>query len=1146
MTLLPVELSDKFDLSKNQVYLTGTQALIRLCQMRSELDKCAGLNTAGYVTGYRGSPLGNVDQQFSRAGKYLDPYNVKFEPGLNEDLAATAVWGTQQAEMRGEGAYDGVFSIWYAKGPGVDRTGDALRHGNLAGSSKNGGVIVLMGDDHTCESSTTCHQSEYALVDALIPVLNPSNVQEIIEYGLHGWALSRYAGVWCGLKCVKDNIESSASIDASVDSFKSNIPTDFDMPEGGLNIRTGDSPQTQEARLHQYKIEAAKAYVRANALNKVVYSGGDKPRVGIVSTGKSYMDTLQALDELGIDEARANELGLALFKVSMPWPLEPQGICDFSRGLDLVIVVEEKRGLMEDRMRVLMYNYDDAPKIIGKLDEKGRRLFQVEAALNPIQIAAEIGKRIGRKLGDPALIDGSKEIGQRLKQERKELGVQRKPYFCAGCPHNSSTRLPDGSRGYAGIGCSWMAQFMDRRTEGFTQMGAEGASWIGESRFSKRKHMFQNLGDGTYNHSGLLAIRAAVASNTNITYKILYNDAVAMTGGQPHEGDLNLYKIAAEVHAAGIRKLVLVSDHPDIHPRSKLPTGTRVENRDNLLEVETDLRDTDGVTVLLYEQTCAAEKRRRRKRGLVEDPAERAFINDRICEGCGDCGVQSNCVAILPNDTGFGRKRMIDQAACNKDFSCVNGFCPSFVTIKGGGLRKATKVSAELPEIPLPAKTVQLGRPYAIALTGVGGTGVVTIGALLGMAAHLDGFGCGLIDMTGMAQKGGAVTTHIKIAKTPEEIKAIRIAPGSADLVLGCDLVVSAGDQLMASINKARSKVVVNTHEMMTGDFTRDADFKLPVNLMLQRLTSSVGDGAAHFVDATKVAGALMGNSIASNLLMLGVAFQHGLIPVSAEAISRAIELNGVAIEFNKQAFQWGRMWVHNQADVEARISQEADGPAREILDERIARLSAELVDYQDDSYAQRYLDLVEQARASDPSKDKVLTDAVARYAYKVMAYKDEYEVARLYSAPEFSEEIAKNFDGDFKLSVHLAPPLLTRMNPKTGRVKKIKFGSWVFKVFPRLARMKKYRGTKLDLFGYTAERRAERALIGEYEEMIHGLLPRLDAVDYDTAVAYASLPERIRGFGHVKERHIADYHKRKSDLEGALASGKSGTSDVA
>ena len=1129
--MINVDLNDKFDLSKDRVFITGTQALVRLCLMQSAKDRAGGLTTGGYVTGYRGSPLGGLDQQFPRAKTALDEAGVIFEPALNEDLAATAIWGTQQAELRGEGTCDGVFGMWYGKGPGVDRTGDAFRHANLAGTSPHGGVLAIMGDDHTCESSTTAHQSEFAFVDACMPIFNPANIEDIFDFGLHGWAMSRFAGVWCGLKMVKENVESTGSIDASPDRFQQIIP-DFDLPEGGLNIRIQDTPQEQEARLHRYKLDAVRAYLRANPLNRVVYSGGENPKVGIVSTGKSYMDVLQALDELGITQERANAIGLALYKVGVPWPLEPEGIVSFATGLDKIIVVEEKRGLIEDQMKAILYGVSGAPSIVGKTDESAKVLFQAEGALNPMQVAVGIGQRIK---GHDDITAKTNALYQMLGAEREALSVARRPYFCAGCPHNSSTVVPEGSRAYAGIGCHYMVQWMERDTLGYTHMGAEGANWIGEGKFSKRDHVFQNLGDGTYNHSGLQAMRAAIGSGVNMTYKILYNDAVAMTGGQTHDGSLDLYQIAHEVRAAGVKVLKVVTEDLDRIDPSRLPSGVSVHPRSELAPVQREFAEVKGISALIYDQTCAAEKRRRRKRGLYPDPARRIFINEDVCEGCGDCGVQSNCVAIVPKNTDLGTKRSIDQSACNKDFSCLKGFCPSFVSIEGGTIKRPEVSIQEPPKVPAPATKVDVEEPYAIALTGVGGTGVVTIGALLGMAAHLEGKGCGIIDMAGLAQKGGAVVSHIKIGADPSAIKAIRIATGGADLILGGDMVVASGSDLLATLNKDRGAAVVNSHEMMTMDFVKQPDFKLPVNAMQERIRRAVHGGQATFVDATDIAVQIMGDSIAANAFLLGVAYQKGLIPLEAASIRRAIEMNRVAVELNTLAFQMGRNWVHDPQSFEGLLSPKAAAAGERTLDEIVAHRMALLTAYKSGRYAKRYQKLVEKVRAID--EGEALSRAVAHNLAKVMAYKDEYEVARLYSDGRFADRVANTFEGDFKLNFHLSPPLLSKTDPATGRPAKKAYGPGMMRTFRLLARLKGLRGTPFDIFGYSAERKEERKLIRYYEALVAELVRDYQSLDYDVATELARLPEMARGFGPVKAKNVASMYDRERELREKLKS---------
>src|SRR6266581_4251605 len=818
MALKPVSLDDKFDIGQGRIFVTGFQALVRLCLMQKERDRRAGLHTAGFITGYRGSPLGGLDQQFVRAGRHLEAADIRFQPGLNEDLAATAIWGSQQAELRGEGRFDGVFSMWYGKGPGVDRTGDVFRHANFAGTSKHGGVLALMGDDHTAESSTTAHQSEYHFIDVMIPILNPAGVQEILDYGLYGWAMSRFCGTWVALKSMHETVESTAVIDGSLARVNVVIPDDFAMPEGGLNIRLRDTILGQEARLHDYKRDAMLAFVRANKINHLITSGGRAPKIGIVTTGKAYLDVRQALDELGIDELKCNDLGIRLFKLGCVWPVPRQELLEFAAGLELIIVVEEKRSLIEVQVREELYGTANQPVCIGKKDEQGNWLFPVKGALDPNDVAICIGERILQRIGGDekiaARVAALKEA-QRILAETQDVAV-RIPYFCSGCPHNTSTVVPEGSRAYAGIGCHYMAQWMDRSTSGYTQMGAEGANWIGEAPFSTRGHVFQNLGDGTYNHSGSLAIRAAIASGVNITYKILFNDAVAMTGGQHNDGNITVDQIARQVAAEGARKVVVVTDEPWKYAGNEdWPRGLTIHHRDELIPIQQELAAIPGVTVLIYDQTCAAEKRRRRKRGRFPDPDKRVIINELVCEGCGDCGVKSNCVSVQPLETEWGRKRTIDQSSCNKDFSCVKGFCPSFVTVYGAKLRQGIGVAAAHAPAPLPEpKLPAIAKTYDIIVTGVGGTGIVTIGGILGMAAHLEGKGVGIIDQAGLAQKGGAVYSHLRIAERPEDIHAIRVAARSADLVLGGDMVVVGTKKVLAAVKPGTTTAIVNLAEI--------------------------------------------------------------------------------------------------------------------------------------------------------------------------------------------------------------------------------------------------------------------------------------------------------------------------------------------
>ena len=1120
--LRSVSLTDKYDISKDEVFASGTQVLVRMCLEQSLLDQRNGLNTAGYVTGYRGSPLGAVDAEFGRAGKVLNAANVIYEPGLNEDLAATSLWGTQQAEMRGDGKFDGVFGLWYGKGPGVDRSGDALRHANLAGTSANGGVVAVFGDDHTCESSTTSHQSEYAFVDAMIPVLNPSNIQELFDFGLHGWALSRFAGTWVGLKCVKDNVESTASVKVGTDRFSITYPDRTETPRDGLNIRRTDTPQDQEARLHRHKIPAVLAYARTNGLNKEVLPKTKRSRLGIVTTGKSYSDTIQALSELGISKKDADILGLCLFKIGMPWPLEPEGIRAFAAGLDQIIIVEEKRGLIEGQLRTILYNEPIRPTVVGKRDESEAILFPSEGALDPAMIADVIARRLAElsKANAKTLAPARTALTDKMLPKLSVSDTRRTPYFCAGCPHSTSTKLPEGARGYAGIGCHYMAQFMDRGVDGYTHMGGEGANWLGESHFSTRKHMFQNIGDGTYNHSGIMSIRASAIAGTNVTFKILNNDAVALTGGQALEGGLDSTKIAGEVLAAGAKKVVLVTDDPAKHTGTNAPpTGVDVIHRDNLIPVQQELSKIDGVTALVYEQTCAAEKRRRRKRGTYPDPVKRVVINTDVCEGCGDCGAQSNCVAILPKDTPDGRKREIDQSACNKDFSCLKGFCPSFVTVEGSELKRPAPQSLQVPNLPEPPQTITLDVPFSVIITGIGGTGVVTIGAILGMAAHLEGKGCGIIDMAGLAQKGGAVTSHIKLAKSPDDIAAIRVSAGEADLVLACDTLLLADPNVNKVLGQAKTYVVANNHETMTGAFIHDRDLKLPTDDIFGSIDALVGPEKSYRVDATAIATQVFGNAIAANMFLLGFAYQSGLMPLSADAILRAVELNGAAIEMNQSAFNWGRFWQSDPAQAKAATKVETVA-APESLDDAVSRRADDLADYQDQAYSRTYLDLVGQIKAAEirvSGSIGALSDSVALTAYRVMAYKDEYEVARLLSAQAFNERLKAQFEDDFKIKYHLAPPLLSKINKTTGRPEKRVFGAWITPLFRGLAKLKALRGTPFDIFGRTEERRRERQLVKDFAAHMTEVAATLNSANYEAAIALARLPQDIRGFGPVK-----------------------------
>ncbi len=1134
-----VSLDDKYDLSKERIFVSGAQAIVRMLLMQQALDKRIGLNTAGFVSGYRGSPVGGLDQQFWRAKKPLSASSIVFQPGLNEELAATACWGSQQTELLGEGKHDGVFALWYGKGPGVDRSGDVFRHANLAGTAPHGGVLALMGDDHTAESSTNAHATEFLFVDTMIPIFNPAGVQELIDYGLYGYALSRFAGTWAALKCVKDNIESTASVEVSLDRLQIVIP-EIDLPPGGLSIRHELDQLGQEERLHNHKRAAAAAFIRANSLNRIVYSGGRKAKLGIITVGKSYLDVREALDELGIGEARAAELGVRLFKVACPWPLDLVHIKEFARGLETIIVVEEKRSLIEVQVREDLYGTSMQPVVVGKKDERGDWLFPVKGALDPNDIAVAIGERVLKVIGP------SEEIAAHVKRLRQYQAMladakdvaARVPYFCSGCPHNTSTKVPEGSIAGAGIGCHFMALWMDRSTYGFTAMGGEGAQWVGQAPFSKRDHFFQNLGDGTYNHSGSLALRWAIAAGVNMTYKILYNDAVAMTGGQPHEGNLKADEIARQVRAEGVERIAVVTDEPEKYAgTAEFPAHATIHHRDDLDAVQRELREVKGVSVLLYDQTCAAEKRRRRKRGTFPDPDKRVIINELVCEGCGDCGVKSNCVSVQPVETEFGRKRMIDQSSCNKDFSCVNGFCPSFVTVHGAKLRKAEGVVGKgeaLQGVPAPA-IASLDKGWAAIIDGIGGTGVVTIGAILGMAAHLEGKGCGMIDMAGLAQKGGAVFSHVRIARTPADIASIRVSAGKADLVLGGDLVVSGAKKVLASVREGKTLFVANTAEVMPGDFARNADFSLPAERLKKAIRAAAGETRAHFFDATRTATVLFGNSVGSNMFMLGFACQKGGLPVSADSIEAAIRLNGQAADMNVSAFRWGRRAAHDPDHVRGLVDgATSSGRTLETtLEGIVEKRAAFLVQYQNAAYAARYkaqVDRVAAAETSVSGKPGPLSDAVARYLFKLMAVKDEYEVARLYADGSFQRQLNAQFSGYDRLEFHLAPPVLGRKDTQ-GHPRKTSFGPWMMRAFKVLAGLRGLRGTVFDVFGYASERRMERALVQTYLGDIDTVLTTLSPAKIASAAALLAWPEKVRGYGHIKQNSIHTIQSQRMNL---------------
>jgi len=1119
------ELDDRYRRESGRVFLTGTQALVRIALMQRTMDQAAGLNTAGFISGYRGSPLGAVDQELWRAKSFLEENNIEFLPAVNEDLAATAILGSQQVETDPDKTVDGVFGIWYGKGPGVDRSGDALKHGNAYGSSPHGGVLVVAGDDHGCVSSSMPHQSDVAFMNFMMPNLNPASVAEYLEFGLYGLALSRFSGMWVGFKAISETVESALSID--LQPYRQFVlPEDFEVPASGLHYRWPDFPGPQIEERLESKKAATLAFAAANPIDRKIFNVPNA-RFGIVTTGKAHLDLMEALRLLGIDSSNAEKAGIDIYKVGMVWPLEHDGALEFVKNKHEVLVVEEKRGIIESQFKEYFYDYPGRkPKrMVGKEDEDGNRLIPWVGELSALALAEIVARRLDHEFG-----------GDRYRQRASLLlaysadiieigGAKRMPYFCSGCPHNSSTKVPDGSKALAGIGCHFMASWMDRDTDGLIQMGGEGVNWIARSKFNGGKHIFQNLGDGTFYHSGSLAIRQAIAANTNITFKILYNDAVAMTGGQPVDGPLSIPAMAHMIRSEGVDRIALVSDEPEAFDKSDYPAGITISHRRDMDTVQRELRDIPGVTVLIYAQTCATEKRRRRKRGTMKDPKKFVVINELVCEGCGDCSVESNCLSVVPRETHFGRKRQIDQNTCNKDYSCLNGFCPSFVTVEGDVSRQSLKDRSgptgldpdamDAPSIP------EIGSCFDLLVTGVGGTGVVTVGALITMAAHLEGKGSSVLDFMGFAQKFGPVLSYIRIAPSPADINQVRIEPARADALIGCDLVVSSSPKASLTYRKEHTRAVVNTAEMLTGDFVKHRDANLRASERLDAIGNAVGAGNLSTINANHLANALMGETIYANVLLLGYAWQKGLVPVSLAALMRAIELNAVAVDNNKLAFAWGRKAALDPSQIGHVLH--GDKLVDEALDALISRRRTYLSEYQNEALATRYEMLVAKAHECELaiSGQGKLTAAVARVYFKLLSYKDEYEVARLHTRKEFLDSISAEFGSKARLRFHLAPPILSSGTDARGRPRKKEFGAWMLPVFRILASLRGLRGTPFDIFGRTAERRMERALITEFEQLIDELLPALREDRLQDATLLVELYMKIRGYGPVKEESV-------------------------
>jgi indolepyruvate ferredoxin oxidoreductase len=1164
-----VSLEDKYTQEQGRAFMSGVQALVRLPFMQQLRDAQAGFKTAGFISGYRGSPLGGYDQALMKASTHLKRHHIVFQPGVNEELAATAVWGTQQVELYPEQKkYDGVFGLWYGKGPGVDRCSDVFKHANMAGTSPLGGVIAIAGDDHIAKSSTAAHQSDHIFKACGLPVFFPSDVQGILDMGLHAFALSRFSGLWSGMKTIQEVVESSASVDVALDRVRIVLPEDFHLPSGGLHIRWPDAPLEQEARLMEYKWYAALAYIRANKLNHTVIQG-PHDRLGIMASGKAYRDTCQALLDLGLNNEICKHIGLRLHQVNVVWPLEPRSTREFAQGLEEILVVEEKRQIIEYQLKEELYNWrpDTRPDVLGKFDQPendhsggewaqpnpaGNWLLRANADLSPALIAQAIAKRLLRRDLPDAVRAGIQARLSVIEAKQRALSVvesavgERQPWFCSGCPHSTSTHVPEGSRAMAGIGCHYMVLWMDRSTSTFTQMGGEGAPWVGQAPFVTDQHVFANIGDGTWFHSGSLAIRQAVVAGVNITYKILYNDAVAMTGGQQvgerPEG-LSVPQIVKSCIAEGVQRIAVVTDDPHRYAGVSLEPGVRVWHRDELDTVQRLFREITGTTVIVYDQTCATEKRRRRKSGKLEDPKRVVIINELVCEGCGDCSAKSNCLSVEPLETDFGRKRQINHSSCNKDESCLKGFCPSFVVIENATLRKpkihtdeSTKASTP-PALPQP-KIPDCIEPYRIVVAGIGGTGVITIGQLLGVAAHIEGKGVITQDSAGLAQKGGSTWSHIQIAQMPETLCATKVDIAGADLILACDGVVAASQTTMALLQHGHTRVALNSHDTPTAGFVQSPDWRSTNTVCSSALSRAVGVDHLSSLDASALAIEKLGDAIYANPILLGFCWQKGWIPLSHASLIEALRLNAVQVERNLLAFEWGRAAAEDHTlQFACTNEQPVQFKARPTLENMITQREDFLTQYQNKNYADAYRLFVERVKeteqkllTSSSHGNLRLTQAVARYLFKLMAYKDEYEVARLHSDRKFVEKLHEQFEPGFQITHYLAPPLLSKHNDQ-GEAIKQRFGGWIRPLFGMLRHFKILRGTWLDPFGYSLERRTERALIAEYRLRIEALLPKLTLENIDVAIQLASVPEQIRGYGHVKAKHLLEAQRKTNIL---------------
>jgi len=1135
-------LEERYTRREGMLFLTGTQALVRLPIEQRLRDRDAGRSTAGFIAGYRGSPLGGYDLALWQAASQLRAHDIHFQPSVNEDLAATAVWGSQWVGRFPGARVEGVFSIWYGKGPGVDRSGDPLKHGNLSGTSPQGGALVLAGDDHGAKSSTTAHQSEPALIAAGIPVLYPANVQEILEFGLHGFAIGRHSGCWVGLKLVTDVLESARSVRVGPDCPEILMPEPAEGAAGGVHTRMVDTPMAAEERLYNHKLPAVLDYVRLNGLNRVVTDPA-RPRVGIVSAGKAWADVRQALAELGLDDRECEARGVRLLKVGVVWPLDPGIVSRFADGLETILVIEEKRALLENQIKSILYDAGLAagPRIVGKRDgrnewdETARSVVSRVGELDPARVAHAIVNLLDDAGLAERLPGGTHPAG---------AGPVRMPTFCSGCPHNTSTRLPEGSRALAGIGCHSIALLKNPlQTTTMSHMGGEGTMWVGQAPFTEEPHVFANMGDGTYFHSGFLAVRQAVAAKQPITFKLLVNGFVSMTGGQPIDGELSVSQMARELLAEGVGKVAVVTDDADKYPAGSLPENVALHQRSHLDAVQRELRGFPGVSVLIYEQPCATERRRLRKRGKWPDPAVRTFIHPLVCEGCGDCGLASSCMSVEPLETEFGRKRRINQSSCNKDMSCVDGFCPSFITVHGGHY---VPVRAAAPSMPMPPEGAlpepvlpDVGKSYQVLIAGVGGTGVVTTGALLAMAAHLDGLAASSLDVTGLAQKYGAVHSHIRLTRDPAGLHAPRIAQGETDLLLGCDLIVAAGDDTLTRLAPERSSTLANVDTLPTAEFAANPEWQVNREALEGRLADATS-GRARFIDASAITAAVLGDSIGANTVLLGHAWQAGQLPVSHRALEQAIELNGAGVAMNKQALELGRLLAADPEyarSLHAAVLGEVSEQQGDGLDQLVGVRNEFLVGYQDAAYAQRYVDLVDRVAEACAlaGLGEEMPRTVAKSYFKLLAHKDEYEVARLMGETPYVSEVAQAFEGNARLRFHLGGGPFCKRDSETGKWIKREVGSWILPGFRVLARARRWRNTWLDPFRNSADRRLARVWLERFEQDVKGVLAELEAVNLETALQLLALPQQLRGYGHVRREKAQQLKTERERLLGML-----------